>query len=343
MERQQAPLLAEPDRERAPGGARRPGGRRRGRRRNVRRPVRDPEREFARDDERPCVEGVRRDERDRHRVESPHEHRPAVRQVVGGRAGWGRADHPVARLDAEISPPSSQPSSTIRPGRPLVATASLIADASRRPRDVERGSSTHPVLARERARHAALELVGLHARQEADPAEVDAEDRHVRTEERVRAREYRAVAAEHDRDVHGPLGAAPGRARASASPTRIAPTARRRGGVPAPASSGSRPRRDSRSSRSAGARPGLAEVEEELMVSPSAPRARARADGTAADQTGNASTTSRRTRRCARGSRTTRPSPTSAWPASNCGLTSASACQPGAAHASTGGSALSTR
>ena len=60
------------------------------------------ERQSARDDERPRVERVRRDERDRHRVEAPHEHRPAVREVVGRRAGRRRADHPVAGLDAEV-------------------------------------------------------------------------------------------------------------------------------------------------------------------------------------------------------------------------------------------------
>ena len=41
----------------------------------------------ARDDERPRVERVRRDERRRHRVDTPHQHRAAVREVVRGRAG----------------------------------------------------------------------------------------------------------------------------------------------------------------------------------------------------------------------------------------------------------------
>ena len=44
------------------------------------------------DDERARVQRVRRDEGEHHRVEPPDEHRAAVREVVGGRAGRGRAD-----------------------------------------------------------------------------------------------------------------------------------------------------------------------------------------------------------------------------------------------------------
>jgi hypothetical protein len=50
--------------------------------RHVDRPVRNPERRASRNDERPDVQRVRRDERERHRVEPPDEHRPAVRKVV---------------------------------------------------------------------------------------------------------------------------------------------------------------------------------------------------------------------------------------------------------------------
>ena len=45
---------------------------------------------------------MRRDERDGHRVEPPHEHGPAVREVVRGRTRRRRADHAVAGHDTEI-------------------------------------------------------------------------------------------------------------------------------------------------------------------------------------------------------------------------------------------------
>ena len=70
--------------------------------RDVGRAVPDDDVLAARHDERPRVERVRRDERRRHRVDPPHQHRPAVREVVGGRAGGRRADDPVARDAAEV-------------------------------------------------------------------------------------------------------------------------------------------------------------------------------------------------------------------------------------------------
>ena len=73
-----------------------------GRLRRPCREVRDHDVGPARHDERPDVDRVRRDERQHHRVEAPDEHRAAVRQVVGGRAGRRRADQPVARLRAEV-------------------------------------------------------------------------------------------------------------------------------------------------------------------------------------------------------------------------------------------------
>ena len=68
---------------------------------HVRRSVPDDQLAPARDDERPGVEGVRRDEGDRHRVQTPDEHGPAVREVVAGRARRGRADDAVAAEPAE--------------------------------------------------------------------------------------------------------------------------------------------------------------------------------------------------------------------------------------------------
>ena len=44
------------------------------------------------DDERAGVQRVRRDEREHRRLEAPHEHRAAVREVVGGRPGRRRAE-----------------------------------------------------------------------------------------------------------------------------------------------------------------------------------------------------------------------------------------------------------
>ena len=86
-----------------PAAARRRRGRRRARTPPTSaRPVPDHDVAAARDDERPRVERVRRDERQRHRVEPPHEHGAAVREVVRRRAGRRRADQPVARLAAEI-------------------------------------------------------------------------------------------------------------------------------------------------------------------------------------------------------------------------------------------------
>ena len=58
--------------------------------------------EAARHDERARVERVRRDERHRHRVEPPDEHRAAVREVVRGRARGRGDDHAVARQRPEV-------------------------------------------------------------------------------------------------------------------------------------------------------------------------------------------------------------------------------------------------
>ena len=100
---EQRALLAEPDRDPCPRarvgdamavdehGAADVGG-----------PVPDVQVVAAGHDERPRPQVVRSDEGQRHRVEAPHQHRAAVREVVGRRAGRRRADEPVAGDAAEV-------------------------------------------------------------------------------------------------------------------------------------------------------------------------------------------------------------------------------------------------
>ena len=155
-------------------------GRRRGRRQE-RRGVRFQTIDVAAagHDERPRVERVRRDERDRHRVDPPHQHRAAVREVVGGRAGRRRADQAVARLAAELlaadrpleldHPAERRRSSTTAS---LTATRRCAADL-----DLERRQLDDVVLAGEHPRQPGLQLVARDRAEEADPAEVDADHR----------------------------------------------------------------------------------------------------------------------------------------------------------------------
>ncbi len=198
-----------------------------------------------------------------------------------------------------------------------------------------------PAKTRSQAR---LELVRGDRGQEADAAVVDADHRHAGAVEAPERAQHRPVAAEHDRDVRvrpvDELDAAP-------LGDRLQP---RQGVAPTP----------SRSIVTTAARLtdgivdppfelgwklgvlSLDEVEDELTVS-----LRAGEPGVY-DALGLSSRTRAalrrpRARRVAalRGSRTT-PFGVSARPASNCGFTSTSACQPGAASRSAGGSASFT-
>ena len=72
----------------------------------------------------------------------------------------------------------------------------LAADAR-----LERRQLDDDVVAREDAREPVLELVGRDRGEEADRAEVDADDGHARAEEPLQRAKHRPVAAEHDDEV----------------------------------------------------------------------------------------------------------------------------------------------
>ena len=67
--------------------------------------------------------------------------------------------------------------------------------------DAQRREVADPEVAGEHPRDAGFEVVRVLAREEADPAEVDAEHRHAGAEERAQRAEHRPVAAEDDCDV----------------------------------------------------------------------------------------------------------------------------------------------
>ena len=155
-----------------------------------------------RDDERPRVERVRRDERHGHRVEPPDEDGAAVREVVGRRSRRRRADDAVARDRAEAlvadlplelhhaAERRARRHDVVHRHRPLAAGL-----------DVERGQLEHGVLAGERAREPCLEVGAVDRRQEADAAEVDAEHGDARAQVALQRPQHRSVAAQHDDDV----------------------------------------------------------------------------------------------------------------------------------------------
>ena len=159
--------------------------------------------EPARHDERPRVQRVRRDERDRHRVEPPDEHRPAAREVVARSSRSGVAQiTPSHGWTPRSSPPTDQASSTIRPIAEVAQTTSLTATcASPSTSTSSVGSSTTSVSpANARASPSSISS-GRHRREEADAAEVDADHRDAGAEEPVQRAQHRPVAAEHDREV----------------------------------------------------------------------------------------------------------------------------------------------
>ena len=185
-------LLADPrDARDLRAGARPRGARRRARRGDVGRAVPDDRRSRPRgDDERAGVQRVRRDEGDRHRVEAPDEHRAAVREVVGGRAGRGSSRSTRRRAGRpSSSPPTAHSSSTIRPTSALRDDDVVDGDAPLAAHlDLERRQLDDRVLAGERAREPGLELAARDRGEEADAAEVDADHRDARAEEARRAR-----------------------------------------------------------------------------------------------------------------------------------------------------------
>ena len=294
---------------------------------------------------------------------SPHTSTgPAVREVVRGRAGRRRADQAVARLHAEPLAADRPLELDHAPGR--AARDDGVVDrgaASRRSSvDLERRQLDHAVVAGEDAREARLELVACDRRQEPDAAEVDAEHRARRVpRKRVSARSIvpsppsttaRSASAvrrrldavarglvlvEEQLDAGGSAAArrrvdAPGRRRASRPCVTTA--ARSTGGIGDPAVE-------------LGGELGLLcvdEVEDELMVSLGPGQARVYDPGHSRRPRRATPRRPRAARAAAPPGRARRPSARRPGPASNCGLTSTSACQPGAASASAGGSAVCT-
>ena len=104
------------------------------------------------------MQRVRRDERDHGGVEAPDEHRPAVREVVGGRART--ASRRSGRRTAACRDPrrrSSSSISTIRPGVPLDDDGVVDGDvAGAADLDLERRQRHDLVLAGEHARRGPL-------------------------------------------------------------------------------------------------------------------------------------------------------------------------------------------
>ena len=129
------------------------------------------------------MQRVRRDEGDHQRVESPDEHRTAVREVVGGRPLGRRADQAVARLNAEVLTPDrmlelDQPTElSARDDGVVDCDVTLTVEL-----ELERRQLDDPVLAGEDARQAGLHLVALDRRQEPHAAEVHAEYGHAALE-----------------------------------------------------------------------------------------------------------------------------------------------------------------
>ena len=148
------------------------------------------------------MQGVRRDERHGHGVEPAHEHRAAVREVVGGRAGRRRADHPVAGHDAEIlaadRPAELDHAAEDRARRDDVVDRDVPLAVER---ELERRQLDHGVLAGEYPREVALEPVGCDRRQKPDPPEVDADHGDVAAEQLRERVQDRPVSADGDRDV----------------------------------------------------------------------------------------------------------------------------------------------
>ena len=294
------------------------------------------------------MQRVRRDERDRHRVEPAHEHRPAVREVVRGRAGRRRADHPVARerrRGPRRRPPTT--SSTIRPSVELVATTSLTATCrSPSSSHLERRQLDDAVLAGEDAREVPSRArpAAIDARKPTRPKLTPITGTSVPRKRCERA-QHRAVAAERDGDV----GARAVVARRASTPRvlgeqQLDAASTRLGAEPVRSSApcvttAARANRlataaSIRSSRSSGSVGSSAcdEVEEELPVALRAGEPGVYdADDARPPAERRLGDLAQRRARATPGSRTTPPLPTSLAPASNCGFTSTTACQPGAA------------
>ena len=113
-------------------------------------------------------------------------------------------DHPVARGRPRFSPPSFEQSSIMRPGTELVTTTSLTAAWRAVDARADRAELDDAVVAGEGPGETFLQRVARDAREEADPAEVHADDGHAATEEPVEGPQHRPVAAEGDREVERP-------------------------------------------------------------------------------------------------------------------------------------------
>ena len=145
---------------------------------------------------------MRCDERQHHRLHAPHEHGPAVREVVRRRALRRRDDETVAPERAGLTA--------------VDRVVELDDAADRRARDhgvvhnrepvaadlqLERRQLDHDVVAAEHALDTRLELLRRDRGQEPDTAEIDADHRRGRAEEALERAQHRPVAAEDDRDI----------------------------------------------------------------------------------------------------------------------------------------------
>ncbi len=167
------------------------------------RAVGDLDARAARQHERARSERVRRDERHADRLDAPVQHRPAGRERVARRARGRAHDHGVAGELAEVDAvdvPAEARDAALHVARDDDVVDGQ-ADALARALDLD-GRELHDAeLARERAPHGRLELVGLGRREKADAAEVDAEDGHALARDLLQRAQDGAVAAEHDHEV----------------------------------------------------------------------------------------------------------------------------------------------
>ena len=137
---------------------------------------------------------VRRDVRERDRLEAPHEHRAAVREVVGRRAGRRRADDPVAGLASELLAADRELELDHAPERRARDDDVVDGDGARRRDARARASAARRRRTRPRRRvtSPASSSRSTHRAEESDAAEVHADHRARRCRGSARARAARS-------------------------------------------------------------------------------------------------------------------------------------------------------
>ena len=160
------------------------------------------ERVVGRHDQRARGEGVRRDEADHVSLHAPRQDRPGVGEVVARRPGGRRGHQPVAADAPHLLVADRVRELCHAPvGSPDEADVVERHGHLHRQVDPERGQVHSLEVAAEGAPQTVLELLALDRGEEADRAEVDAEDRHPGLGEPAQRVEDAAVAAEDDADV----------------------------------------------------------------------------------------------------------------------------------------------